>query len=129
MAIWNLCYDVTQVWCCNSNCVFFLLSAPVPLLLPGSFYMCPHSGKKTWTWLVKYWAFKAVNPCKGSWDWTSVNWLFQFVHLKGIIDYAAVWASVGYYSIFMSSCNYVHFQFLTKTSRCIQNKFVGFMLF
>lgn len=45
-----------------------------------------------------------------------MNWLFQFVHLKGIIDDAAVWASAGYYSIFMSSCNYVHFQFHTDFS-------------
>lgn len=43
-----------------------------------------------------------------------MNWLFQFVHLKGIIDDAAVWASAGYYSIFMSSCNYVNFQFHTR---------------
>lgn len=57
----------------------------------------------------------------------SVNWLFQFVHLKGIIEYAAVWASTGFCSIFMSSCNYVDFQFVTKTSLCIQNNFVGFL--
>lgn len=29
---------------------------------------CPHAGRKTWTWRVKCWAFKTVNPCKGSWD-------------------------------------------------------------
>lgn len=45
-----------------------------------------------------------------------MNWLFQFVHLKGIIDDAAVWASAGHYSIFMSSCNYVNFQFPTDFS-------------
>lgn len=110
---------------CHSVCVLCLLLAPVPLLPPVFFPECPSPPREdslNLTPEVRAFRAESLQRILGG---DLCEWPFQSVHFRGIKALAAVWASAGYCSVFMSSCNYVHFHFLTKASLFIQNKLLG----